>query len=243
MVVALLPLLSDPVRVVRVEAARTLAGIDPQTMTPQQRGAFTVAYQELIAAEMVDADRPEAHLNLGLIKVRRHQANEAESEYRTALRLDPKFVPAMANLADLYRELGKDKEGVELLRAAIAIEPQNAAIKHSLGLLMVRQRNYAEALPLLREATVLAPDNARYAYVYAIALNSTGSSVDATTLLERTHKRHPTDRNVLLTLIALERDHGDLAAALTYAQELDALEPNNPQIRALIDNLRQRLGR
>jgi Tfp pilus assembly protein PilF len=230
---ALLPLLSDPMRAVRVEAARALAGIAPQTMTPAQRAAFAVAYQELIAGEMVDADRPEAHLNLGLIKARHHQVNEAEAEYRTALRLDPKFVPAMANLADLYRELGKDKEGVELLRAAMAIEPQNAAVQH----------NYAEAMPLLREASVLDPDNARYAYVYAIALNSSGSAAEAMALLERTHKQHPTDKNVLVTLITLERDRGDVAAALRHAQELDALEPSNPQIRALINNLRQRMGR
>ena len=106
-----------------------------------------------------------------------------------------------------------DKEGAELLRTAIAIEPNNAAIKHSLGLLLVRQRNYAEALPLLRDAAVLDPDNARYAYVYAVALNSTGSSAEAKALLARTYKQHPTDRNVFVGLIAFERDSGDIAAA------------------------------
>jgi predicted CXXCH cytochrome family protein len=236
-------LLGDPVRGVRTEAARALAGLDPQTMTPQQRSAFATAYQELIAGEMIDADRPETHLNLGLVKMRRNQLNEAEAEYHTALRLDPKFVPAMANLADLDRERGMDKEGAELLRAAIAIEPDNAAIKHSLGLLLVRQRNYAEALPLFREAAALAPDNARYAYVYAIALNSTGSAAEATALLERTHKQHPSDRDVLVTLITIERDGGNLTAALTHAQELAALEPGNSQISALVDDLRQRLRR
>ena len=98
---AILPLLVDPVRAVRVETARVIAGIDPQTMTPEQRSAFSSAYQELIAAEMIDFDRPESHLNLGLLKTRRQQLNEAEAEYRTALRLDPKFVPALVNLADL----------------------------------------------------------------------------------------------------------------------------------------------
>jgi tetratricopeptide repeat protein len=77
----------------------------------------------------------------GPLKTRRQQLNEAEAEYRTALRVDPKFVPAMVNLADLDRQRGQDKEGAELLRAAIAIQPNNAAIKHSLGLLLVRQRN------------------------------------------------------------------------------------------------------
>jgi predicted CXXCH cytochrome family protein len=240
---AALPLLGDPLRAVRTEAARALVGADPQTMTPEQRQAFVTASQELIASETIDADRPETHLNLGLLKMRRKQLDEAEAEYRTALRLDPKFVPAMANLADLYRELGKDKEGAEFLRAAITVEPNNAAIKHSLGLLLVRQRNYTEALPLFREAAALAPDNPRYVYVYAVALNSTGSAAEATEILERAHKQHPTDWDVLVTLIAFERDRGDLTAALTHAQELAALEPGNPQIRALIEDLRRRLGR
>jgi Flp pilus assembly protein TadD len=227
---AILPLLSDPVRAVRVETARVIAGIDPQTMSPEQRSAFSSAYQELITAEMIDSDRPESHLNLGLLKTRRQQLSEAEAEYRTALRLDPKFVPAMVNLADLHRQRGQDKEGAELLRSAIAIEPNNAAIKHSLGLLLVRQRNYTEALPLLREAASLDPDNARYSYVYAVALNSSGSTAEAKEVLTRAHKAHPTDRNVLLGLIAFERDSGDVAAALTHAQELATLEPQNPQV-------------
>jgi Flp pilus assembly protein TadD len=62
-------------------------------------------------------------------------------------------------------------------------------------------------------------------------------------LLERTHKQHPTDRDVLVTLITLERDGGNLTAALTHAQELAALEPGNAQISALVDDLRRRLGR
>jgi Flp pilus assembly protein TadD len=243
MIEAILPLLGDPVRAVRVETARVVASIDPQIMTPEQRNVFGSAYQELINAEMIDADRPESHLNLGLLKTRRQQLSEAEAEYRTALRLDPKFLPALVNLADLDRQRGLDKEGAELLREAITIEPNNAAVKHSLGLLLARQRNYTEALTQLREAAELDPDNARYAYVYAVALSSTGSATQAKTVLEKAHKQHPTDRNVLLGLIAFERDSGDVAAAQSHAQELAALEPGNPQIPALLNDLRRRLGR
>jgi tetratricopeptide (TPR) repeat protein len=243
MIESILPLLSDPVRAVRVETARVVAGVDPQTMTPEQRNAFAGAYQELISAELIDTDRPESHLNLGLLKTRRQKLDDAESEYHIALRLDPKFVPAMVNLADLDRQRGRDKEGAELLRAAIAIEPNNAAIKHSLGLLFVRRHNLTDALPLLRDASVLDQDNARYAYVYAIALNSSGSVGEAKELLARTHKQHPTDRNVLMGLIAFERDSGDISAAITHTQELTLLEPQNPQVRALLDDLRRRLAR
>src|SRR4051812_25470166 len=83
------PLLDDPVRAVRIEAARALAGVDPQTLTPEQRKAAAAAWLELSAAEMIDADRPEAHLNLGLLQIRRRLPDQAEAEYRAALRLDP----------------------------------------------------------------------------------------------------------------------------------------------------------
>jgi len=212
-------------------------------MTEEQRNAFNAAYRELIAAEAVDADRPEAHLNLGLLALRRQLLVEAEAEYRTALRLDPSFVPALANLADLDRMRGQDQQGAELLRRAVNIEPKNADIRHSLGLLLVRQRNYDEALGQLRQASELAPGNVRYAYVYAIALNSTGAGVQAMALLERTHQQHPAERDVLVALVSIARDRGDLAAALRYARELVSLFPADMQFRATVQDLEKRQGR
>jgi tetratricopeptide (TPR) repeat protein len=240
---AVAPLLNDPVRAVRIETARALAGVDPSTMSPEQRVALDKAYRELVAAEMVDADRPEAHLNLGLLDLRRRRMSDAETEYRTALRLDPGFVPALANLADLDRMRGQDQQGAELLRKALVIEPGNPDVRHSLGLLLVRQHNYTEALEQLRQATELAPDNARYAYVYAIALNSTGATPEAMALLGRTHRQHPTDPDVLAALVSMARDQGNLAMALAYARALADLYPANPQIRATVLDLEQRQAR
>jgi predicted CXXCH cytochrome family protein len=57
------PLLSDPVRSVRIEAARALAGTDLLALTAEQQTAFVAATAELVAGEMVNADRPEAHLS------------------------------------------------------------------------------------------------------------------------------------------------------------------------------------
>jgi predicted CXXCH cytochrome family protein len=237
-----LPLLRDPVRAVRIEAARALSGTDPQMIPPEQRGALAAAEDELAAAELVNADRPETHLNLGLLNARRARPGDAESEYRTALRLDPRFVPAMMNLADLDRMVGQDAQGEALLRRALAIEPDNADVTHSLGLLLVRQHNYAEALPALRRAAELAPDNVRYGYVYAIALNSTGSPDQARALLERIHRQHPADPDVLIALVTTARSAGDLATALLHARELAQLYPGNPQIQMLVLDLEKQTG-
>jgi Flp pilus assembly protein TadD len=130
--------------------------------------------------------------------------------------------------------------GVELLRKAISTDPNNANIRHSLGLALVRQHNYADALPELRQASEFAPDNARYAYVYAIALNSIGAGASAMELLENTHKRHPADRDTLLALVSIARDTGDFAIALLHARELVALYPTDMQLRMLVLDLEKR---
>jgi predicted CXXCH cytochrome family protein len=234
---AALSLLRDPVRAARIEAARALSGMPQQAMSPEQRRDFALAFKELVAAESLNADRPEAHLNLGLLNTRQGQPAGAETEYRTALRLDPNFVPALMNLADLDRMRGMDAQGADLLRKAMSLEPENADVTHALGLFLVRQHNYAEALPLLRRATELAPDVVRYGYVYAIALNSTGSSEQSRTLLEQIHRQHPADRNVLIALIGEARSAGDLPTALSHARELAKLDPGDPQIRMLLLDL------
>jgi len=240
MVQAFAPLLSDPVRAVRIETARALTGVDQRSMTPEQQTAFAAAYLELFDAEMIDADRPEAHLNLGLLETKLRHPSEAEAQYQTALRLDPNFTPALVNLADLDRMRGHNQEGVELLRKAMAIDPNNADTRHSLGLALARQRNYAEALPELRQASELAPGNARYAYVYAIALNSTGSPAQAMEVLENTHKRHPADRDTLLALVSIARETSDFATALAHARELVALDPEDMELRLLVLDLEKR---
>jgi predicted CXXCH cytochrome family protein len=234
------PPLSDPVRAVRIEAARALAGTDLLRLTPEQQTALVKATAELVAAEMLDADQPEAHLNLGLLDLRRRQPTEAEAEYRTALRLDPNFVPALVNLADLDRARGRDDEGAELLRKAAAIEPDNADVRYALGLYLVRKRDYPGALDLLRRAHELMPDNARYAYVYAVALNSSGAAGEALALLEQTHRQHPVDRDVLMALVSMARDNGDFAAALRHARELLTLDPGNTQLQALVSELEKK---
>ena len=211
-------------------------------LTPEQQTALVKATAELVAAEMVDADRPEAHLNLGLLDLRRRELPEAEAEYRTALRLDPNFVPALVNLADLDRARGMDDEGAELLRKAMAIEPDNADVRYALGLSLVRQHDYAGALDLLRRAHELAPDNARYAYVYAVALNSTGAP-RSNGAAGAAHQQHPADRDVLMALVSIARDKGDFATALRHARELVTLDPADAQLRALVSDLEKRQAR
>jgi Flp pilus assembly protein TadD len=98
----------------------------------------------------------------------------AEAEYRAALRLDPTFVPAWANLGDLMRMQGREAEAESILREGLSKSPRDATLHHALGLSLVRQQRGAEALRELKQATELDPRNERYAYVYEVAVAELG---------------------------------------------------------------------
>ncbi len=122
-----------------------------------------------MAAERFNADRPENRTNLGGFFADAGRAFDAEAEYRAALRLDPRYSPAWANLADLLRMLGRESEAEHTLRAGLEQAPRDAMLHHALGLSLVRQKRAAEALRELKLATQLAPGNQRFSYVYDVA--------------------------------------------------------------------------
>jgi predicted CXXCH cytochrome family protein len=171
---AVIPLLSDPSRIVRMQAARTLAPLGDEAFDAAGLEAFRNASAEYVAAERFNADRPEHRTNLGGFLAERGDAVAAEAEFRAALQLDPRFVPAWANLADLMRLLGRETETESLLREGLAVAPDAAALHHALGLSLVRQQRGDEALRELRRATELDPSSERFRYVYDVARNELG---------------------------------------------------------------------
>jgi tetratricopeptide (TPR) repeat protein len=233
----LAPLLSDPVRAVRIEAAEVLAGVPANNLPADVASALGRATDEYISAQQLNADRPEAHMNLGLLYARQNRFDEAEAELKTALSIDPSFAPGAVNLADLYRAQNRDAEGERVLTDAISRSPDDAPLEEALGLLMVRQKRSIQALDLLAAAARGEPGNARYAYVYAVALNDAGKTSVAIDTLEGAIKAHPYDRDSLAALVNFLEQSGDQAKALTYAQRLDELEPNNPQVLQMLKEL------
>lgn len=218
-------LIDDPSRIVRIKAARVLAVAQYEGMAPQMQARFDKVFAEYVASQSANADRPDAHLNLGLFYVERRDPSRSEAEYRAAIALQPDFIPAYVNLADLYRSYGREADAEAVLTTALQKAPGNADLSHALGLLRVREGKVAEALPLLAEATRANPDNARYAYVYGIALHDSGQEKQGIAVLEKALKRFPSNPELLGALAGYARDSGDKARADAYAKRLAALAP------------------
>jgi Flp pilus assembly protein TadD len=236
-------ILGDPVRAVRVEAARALAGPAEAGLATEDRARFDSALAELVAVQNHNADRPEGRTGLGNLYAVRGNAEAAIAEYRKAIQLDPAFVPAYANLADLYRARGVDNEAETILRSGVAKVPDAATLHHALALVLVRQRRQADALKELAAAVRLDPGNARYAYVYAVALNDAGDSKRALKVLETALARQPYDRDLLSGLAFYTAQAGRRDEALRYAKQLVELDPENSEYAQLAARLEDRAVR
>ena len=224
------PLLSDPVLGVRIRAANLLATVPTERQPPADRERFDKAAGEFVAALKFNADRPEDRSTLANFYARQGRSAEAEAEYKAALRLSPQYTVAAINLADLYRQLNRDGDGESTLRLAIASSPQDAGLHHALGLTLNRLKRTDDSLAELGRAAELDSGRPRYAYVYAVGLHSAGRAGDAIAILKANLDKHPTDRDTLLALVTFNRDNGNIASALEYAERLAQLAPADRQV-------------
>ena len=197
-------------------------------MSAEQRAAFERAAGEFVESQRYNADRPEARINLGTFYGNRGDAVKAEEEMKAAIRIEPFFVPAYVNLADLFRVSGRDPDGERILREGLKVAPKSGILHHALGLALVRMKRSDEALRELERAALLEPGNARFAYVYAVALHSADKPDAAIARLEKALLAHPNDRDILAALASFHQARGENAAANRYTEQLKALDNEKP---------------
>jgi tetratricopeptide (TPR) repeat protein len=154
-----IPRLSDSIMMIRALSARLLTSLPSQYFTRTTQHLQQNALDEYIHSQMINADHPSAHMNLGIMYLNMRDYAKAEASYKKAIEIEPSMTTAYINLADLYRMLDRDAEGEQLLRNALERDSLMAAVYYSLGLLLIRKGNQEEALEHLKNAASLEPEN------------------------------------------------------------------------------------
>ena len=230
-----LPLLSDSVRTVRLAVLTALAGLPDSGWTDAERAAFARVLAEYRASQDFNADRPESWANLGSLDARLGRTDVAETEYRHAIALQPQFVPAYMQLAELYRTTQQEPQADSVLRMGLDRVPENTDLQYQLGLALVRQGKKADALPYLKSAA--ASGSSHYVYVYAVALYDAGQSGPSINALQGALAKSPDDTELLYGLASIAAAAGKRDVALPAARRLAALEPGNPDIQRFVTQL------
>jgi tetratricopeptide (TPR) repeat protein len=229
----LAPLLKDPVRLVRVVAARSLAGVPGTLPDPS---AFASAIAEFRTRQEEMLDRPESHLNLGSLAEANHDSRSAEREYKKAIEILPAFWPARANLAHLLNAQGRNPEAEKVLVDATKLHAENGEAWYSLGLLQAEENRLADAAASLGEAA-RRMQRPRVLYNYGVALQRLGRLAAAEDALLAGYRLAERDPSLLQALVVLYAQRREPERALPYARKLRDLNPESPDAQRLVERL------
>ena len=224
------PLLTDPVRAVRIIAARNLLGAARDGL-----GAAQVPWENAIAqyeaVQLSLAERAESNLNLAMLYQASGRNTEVEPMLRAALLRDPDFFPALVTLVQWLEAGGRNAEAATLLDDAIKQHPLVALLQHTQGLALIRAGQMPPALLALQKAVKLEPDNAQYRYVLAVALHQRGQVDEACAQLEALLKRQPAYRDARLSLIQFYLDSGQEPKAQAVLQAWKKINPDDVALK------------
>jgi tetratricopeptide (TPR) repeat protein len=233
----LLPLLDAPVRAVRIEAARAAAPALRGSIADADAARIRKGLDEYESVQRYNADWPDAYSNLAIVRAEAGDLAGAEQAYRDAIALEPYWVPAVANLADLYRATGRDADAGALIEAGLEHVQDSAELHYAHALWLTRAHRSADALDEYRKAASLAPDAASYAYAYGLALAGANKRPEALAELERGRALAVDDADLLEALASLNHQFGDQARAARYAQRLVEMYPFEQRYQALAGSI------
>ncbi|MFT5571583.1 MAG: tetratricopeptide (TPR) repeat protein [Cryomorphaceae bacterium] len=233
----LLPHIADSNLGVRVQIAQTLSDVFG-SLTYQQQAQLASLIDEYRTTLLLSEDAVSTQLNIADLELRLGNLAQAELAYQQALKIEPAYVPALLNLAELYRSSGRIADERPLLLKAVSIAPDSGAAQHSLGLFFVRQQDYASAIKYLKLATKQNDAAPYYAYVYSVALENQGQMDEAIASLKSADDLWPNQYEILLTLVLYLEKSGNDQQILPYLSKLSAIAPSAPAVQQLVSKYR-----
>ncbi len=234
------PLLKDPIRSVRTEAARVVARAPAGELTGSQRRAWESAFNELRAALLQNNDRAAAHTTLGIIYENHNETERAIQAYRTAIRVEPTVTGPRTNLAAVLERRwkaaesqakqvavqGNREEAMRILQRAFPDREESERLRY-------------EELPWLARDARLAPGIAAVQYRYGLALYLQGDLEASQAALLAAARLAPQTPDFTLAVALLYQKMQRWPEALDYAERLLELRPDDRTYQQLLFEIRQ----
>lgn len=191
------------------------AGVKPAGLTARNRIAGMLAQkndgsgvERLIGEVLKENPRDnDALIMRANVALARNDADGAISDLRAVLRDQPTAVPVMRALARAHVQKNESALAEEVLRSASEVNPQDAATRLDLAMLLLQTNRIDQAKPLLEKLAVEAPDNIQ--------------ALEALFRVEAAQKDFKAARN---TAECIQRARPDIAMGFYLAGMLDEAE-------------------
>jgi tetratricopeptide (TPR) repeat protein len=231
----LAPLLYDPVKAVRIEAALRLTVLPSEMIAGDLRVKFDGVLAEYRKAAEHTGDFAASRHNLGNMYANLGQTEQAVEHYRKAIEIDDLFYPAKVNLAGVYNRMGRNSEAEVLLRAVVEQHPNLPQIKYSLALLLAEEKKYEDAEVYLMAAVSDMPHHARARYNLGLLQQRLGRDRLAEASLMSAVNLEPDNFDYLYALADFYLKRGRWERAQEIAQKMIERHPDQKMGHDIVD--------
>ena len=235
-------MLYDPVKAVRIEAARRLTEIAEPQLDSNQQKRYQAALLEYQESMEYSADFAFARYNLGNLYANLHQPEKAAEFYLGAIRIDNQFFPAKVNLAMLYNQMGRKDKAEALLREVVIDQPGQYEVQYSLGLLLAEKKKYAEAAGHLEIAANGMPGRGRVHYNLGLLLQQLKRDVAAEAALLTALEIEPDSLDFLYAAADHFLKRGKLVKARNIAEQMIEKHPRQTIGHDILNFINERLA-
>ena len=239
---ALVKAATDDYRLVRVRAASSLAQYKNLSLDESQKRSVNAANAEFLASLTSRPDQWSSYYNMGNYYMNSADPRAAINSYETALRLEPRAVPAMVNESIAYARLGQTKKSEASLQKALKAAPENAAANFNMGLLKAEQNDLKGAEKYLKTALKYDPQMAQAAYNLCI-ITSKDRIGEAINYCKKAADVHPQEPRYAYTLAFFQQQKGDNAAAAKTLESLIEKQPAYADAYLLLGGIYQKQGK
>lgn len=163
----------------------------------------------------------------GAVFLAKQDARSARASFEKALALDPLYLPALDNLAQLDAMEKHPQDAKPRYQAALAKAPKNAALMEALARLAAAQGAPTEAAAWLERASKENPESLPLAMRLAEFYARIGEQRKALLLSQKLQASNPANPEALALLAQVYHANGNLSAAAESYSRLAALEPGS----------------
>ncbi len=222
------PLLEDPVRLVRVEAAWILR----KDLALESR-----AGEDLARHLACSADQPQGALQSGLFRLDRGGSKEAEAWFRKAIAWDSGSAPFRQALALAHEAQGDIKAAIGDLAEASKLAPADAEYPFALGLAHAAAGQLEEAVTALAVACELDPRFARAWYNLGLARSRLNLDIEAISAIGRAQAEDPEDPEYPFARATIHLRRKEVAEAREAALDALMIDPEYPDAMGLLEQI------
>jgi len=230
-----------------LEARRLLGRIYLRSLGDMQAGSgsqsvLKLAIEQYEQIVKLQPDSMDDHLLLGRLYRLNNDLQKAESEFKTAVKLDPQSEEAVTTLAYLYNELGDTARATQVL-SSVPNTQRSAKLYSALGYTYEQQKEYKNAIESYRHAIELDRDNLDAIRGLAQNLLNDGQSDAALEQYKVIADANPEDAQTYVRIAEIYRKQGKFDLALENLKKAGSMVQDSFEVPYNIAAIYQAQGR